>query len=129
MSDLHPIFEDIFKTLITPMPETHSADVSHTKCMLDYFDQDISYENVDTLRGLINEIKETPDAVISAISKEIDLLEELLVEKGICPICGDELRFERDVANDTYVPYGDTSVKESNGGYLACESCGYRSDR
>lgn len=125
-NELHPIFEDIFKTIIKDEKQ-EKAEVPNTDAIVDFFSQDLSFENLETLRGFINEIKEHPNEVITAISKEADNLEEELVESGVCPLCGNSLAFEHDVSCDTYVPYGDDFVKESSGGQMVCDCCGYRS--
>lgn len=128
MSNLHPIFEDIFKTMIEPKKQ-EETEVPCASAIMDYFDQDVSFENLATLRGFINEIKNNPNDVIRVISQEADKLEEELVENGVCPLCGNKLTLEHDESLDTYVPYGSTSVKESNGGRMVCDSCGYRSEQ
>ena len=128
MSNLHPIFEDIFKTMIEPKKQ-EETEVPCASAIMDYFDQDVSFENLETLRGFINEIKNNPNDVIRVISQETDNLEEELVENGVFPLCGNILTFEHDESLDTYVPYGSTSVKESRGGRMVCDSCGYRSEQ
>lgn len=128
MSNLHPIFEDIFKTMIEPKKQ-EETEVPFTSAIMDYFNQDVDFDNLETLRGFINEIKNNPNDVIRVISQEVDKLEDELVENGVCPLCGNELTFEHDESLDTYVPYGSTTVKESNGGRMVCDSCGYRSEQ
>lgn len=128
MSNLNPIFEDIFSTIINQKPQDET-EVPFASAIMDYFDQDVSFENLETLRGFINEIKNNPNDVIRVISQEADKLEEELVENGVCPLCGNKLEFEHDASLDTYVPYGSTSVKESNGGQMVCDCCGYRSEQ
>lgn len=128
MSNLNPIFEDIFKTMIKPK-EQEEAEVPCASAIVDYFDQDVSFENLETLRGFINEIKNNPNDVIRVISQETDRLEEELVENNVCPLCGNKLTFEHDESLDTYVPYGSTSVRESCGGRMVCDCCGYRSEQ
>lgn len=46
-----------------------------------------------------------------------------LLDGDRCPECGGELTYERDPAQDNYVPYGDTQVLESEGFITKCESC------
>lgn len=126
MSNLHPIFEDIFKTMIKPKKQ-EETEVPFASAIMDYFDQDVDFDNLEILRGFINEVKNNPNDVIRVISQEVDKLEEELVESGVCPLCGNKLTFEHDESLDTYVPYGDDFVKESNGGQMVCDCCGYRS--
>lgn len=128
MNNLHPVFENIFKTTLSSTNARKSFDVPCAKSILDYFNQDISFDNLETLRGFINEIKEHPLDVILAITTEADKLEMQLVENDICPLCGNTLTFEHDTDCDNYVPYGDIMVKESDGGTMVCECCGYRSE-
>lgn len=128
MNELHPIFDKILDNFIAPKTKQESVRVVYTESILDLLTQDISFDTLETLRGLINEIKEHPNDVIVAITNEADGLEEELVDKGICPLCGAELEFEHDSSMDTYVPYGSTSVVAYEGGCLVCESCGYRSE-
>lgn len=128
MSNLNPIFEDIFSTIINQKPQDET-EVPFASAIMDYFDQDVDFDNLETLRGFINEIKNNPNDVIRVISQEADKLEEELVENGVCPLCGNKLEFEHDASLDTYVPYGSTSVKESNGGRMVCDCCGYRSEQ
>lgn len=128
MSELHPIFDKILDDFIKPIPKQESVRAVYTESVLDLLTQDISFDTLETLRGLINEVKEHPNDVIIAITREADKLEEKLVEKSICPLCGAELEFEHDSSQDTYVPYGSTSVVAFEGGCLVCESCGYRSE-
>lgn len=128
MSNLNPIFEDIFSTIINQKPQDET-EVPFASAIMDYFDQDVDFDNLEILRGFINEIKNNPNDVIRVISQEADKLEEELVENGVCPLCGNKLEFEHDASLDTYVPYGSTSVKESNGGQIVCDCCGYRSEK
>lgn len=128
MSNLNPIFEDIFSTIINQKPQDET-EVPFASAIMDYFDQDVDFDNLETLRGFINEIKNNPNDVIRVISQEADKLEEELVENGVCPLCGNKLEFEHDASLDTYVPYGSTSVKESSGGQMVCDCCGYRSEQ
>lgn len=128
MSNLNPIFEDIFSTIIKQKTQDET-EVPFASAIMDYFDQDVDFDNLETLRGFINEIKNNPNDVIRVISQEADKLEEELVENGVCPLCGNKLEFEHDASLDTYVPYGSTSVKESNGGQMVCDCCGYRSEQ
>lgn len=128
MSNLNPIFEDIFSTIIKQEPQAET-EVPFASTIVDYFNQDVSFENLETLRGFINEIKNNPNDVIRVISQEADKLEEELVENRVCPLCGNKLTFEHDESLDTYVPYGSTSVKESSGGQMVCDCCGYRSEQ
>ena len=127
MSNLHPIFEDIFKTMIEPQKQ-EETEVPFTSAIMDYFNQDVDFDNLEILRGFINEVKNNPNDVIRVISQETDKLEEELVENRVCPLCGNKLTFEHDESLDTYVPYGSTSVKESIGGQMVCDCCGYRSE-
>lgn len=127
MSNLHPIFDNIFRTYIVPK-KPEKTEVPYASAIMDYFDQDVSFENLETLRGFINEITNNPNDVIRVISQETDKLEDELVENGVCPLCGNKLTFEHDESLDTYVPYGSTSVKESSGGQMVCDCCGYRSE-
>lgn len=128
MSNLNPIFEDIFSTIINQKPQDET-EVPFASAIMDYFDQDVDFDNLETLRGFINEIKNNPNDVIRVISQEADKLEEELVENGVCPLCGNKLEFEHNASLDTYVPYGSTSVKESSGGQMVCDCCGYRSEQ
>lgn len=127
-NELHPIFEDIFSTIIKQKPQDET-EVPNTNIVMEYFNQDVSFDNLEVLRGFINEIRRHPLDVIRVISEETDSLEEELVENGICPLCGNKLEFEHDESLDTYVPYGSTTVKESSGGQMVCDCCGYRSDK
>lgn len=126
-NELHPIFEDIFSTIIKQRPQDET-EVPNTNIVMEYFNQDVSFDNLEVLRGFINEIRHHPLDVIRVISKETDSLEEELVENGVCPLCGNKLEFEHDESLDTYVPYGSTTVKESSGGQMVCDCCGYRSE-
>lgn len=128
MSNLHPIFEDIFKTMIEPKKQ-EETEVPFASAIMDYFNQDVDFDNLEILRGFINEVKNNPNDVIRVISQETDKLEEELVENGVCPLCGNKLTFEHDESLDTYVPYGSTTVKESSGGQMVCDCCGYRSEQ
>lgn len=125
-NELHPIFENIFKTIIKDKQQDE-VSVPNTDVVVDFFSQDVSFENLETLRGFINEIKEHPNEVIATISKEADRLEEELVENEICPVCGNWLIYEHDSNLDTRVPYGDTYVT-IKGMRLVCDCCGYRSE-
>lgn len=127
-NELHPIFEDIFSTIIKQRPQDETK-VPNTNIVMEYFNQDVSFDNLEVLRGFINEIRHHPLDVIRVISQETDSLEEELVENGICPLCGNKLEFEHDASLDTYVPYGSTTVKESSGGQMVCDCCGYRSEQ
>lgn len=127
MSNLHPIFDNIFRTYIVPK-KPEKTEVPCASAIMDYFDQDVSFENLETLRGFINEITNNPNDVIRVISQETDKLEDELVENGVCPLCGNKLTFEHDESLDTYVPYGSTTVKERSGGQMVCDCCGYRSE-
>lgn len=126
VNELHPIFDNIFKTIIKDNNK-EKAEVPNTEILIDIFSQDVSFDNLETMRGFINEIKEHPDDVILKICEECDRLEEELVNKNICPICGNHLINEHDSDFDTYVPYGSTYVT-IEGGVLVCDNCGYRSE-
>lgn len=128
MSELHPIFDDILSSYIKPANKKEEVRAVYAESVLDLVTQDISFDTLETLRGLINEVKEHPNEVIVAIMREADKLEEELVEKCICPLCGAELEWEHDSRDDTYVPYGSTSVVAYEGGCMVCECCGYRSE-
>ena len=75
MSNLHPIFEDIFKTMIEPKKQ-EEAEVPCTSAIMDYFNQDVDFDNLEILRGFINEITNNPNDLIRVISQEVDSLEE-----------------------------------------------------
>ena len=104
------------------------TEVQYTSTIKDNYNQEEDFDNLENLRGFINEVKNNPNDVIRVISQEVDSLEEELVENGVCPLCGNKLTFEHDESLDTYVPYGSTTVKESSGGQMVCDCCGYRSE-
>lgn len=79
------------------------------------------YEQLEELRLLEKEVRNHSDV----IKREINLLEDWLIDDNICPKCGMELEFEPN-GLDTYVPYGDTKVLYAVGGDLCCSYCRWR---
>lgn len=122
-NELHPIFEDIFKGIMNDKPcEKPTSET--TAVLVDILGEN-DFDTLDLLRDFINEVKENPQGVIAEIDIKCHKIEEYLIEKEICPLCGGILEFERDESLDTYAPYGDTQVLESYGGKLKCRNCGY----
>lgn len=128
MSELHPIFEDIFKGIVSDNKKTIVLSSETTALLVEIIDED-DFDTLELLRDFINEIKSNSQGVITEIDKKCDAIEEHLIKKGICPLCGGVLEFEHDENLDTYVPYGNTQVLETRGGILKCDNCGYRSDK
>lgn len=104
-------------------------EIYGTKTVFDTYDTVfIEFDDVEALRAIKHEIETNPKAVISFIDSLIDKSEERLVERQICPVCGDTLRAEKN-GYDNYVPYGSTYVCESEGYDLVCDSCGFRREQ
>lgn len=100
---------------------------SNTECVLDaYDDVFITFEEIELLRGMKHDILTNRNEVIKDFDALIAKLEERLIDRDICPLCGDTLIFEHDSSRDTYVPFGYYSVIESKGGDMVCTSCGFR---
>lgn len=94
--------------------------------IIDY-DYDNEYEFLELLRGFAKELKSNPNEVLKTVNKKIAFMEDELAEDGICPDCGEKLEWESN-GEDTYVPYGSTSVCYERGGAMVCPHCGYEKE-
>lgn len=84
---------------------------------------DIDFELLESLRDIKNEIITNPEECANIIEKYIDKVEDKLIEKDICPICG--THFEYKSLGYNRVPYGSTYVNESEEFEAYCPSCNY----
>lgn len=80
------------------------------------------------LNEFADELKSDSKGAINVIENKITQIKEWCVKKKVCPECGERLEFEHNPDYDTYVPYGDTTVLESEGGCLVCHNCGFRAE-
>lgn len=94
-----------------------------------YEDEDNNIvDAIEVLNGLVDELKSDSKGAINAIESKITQIKEWCVKNEVCPECGERLEFEHNPDYDTYVPYGDTTVLESEGGCLVCHNCGFRTE-
>lgn len=80
------------------------------------------------LNGLVDELKKDSKGVLNAVQNKIKDVQAWCIKNDVCPDCGTMLEFEHDSDYDTYVPYGDTTVLESEGGFFTCPNCGFRKE-
>lgn len=84
-----------------------------------------SFEELETLKGVLEEIEKNPQGVRDILEESICRLTKQLLNEEICPECGEKMISVPCPEEDTYVPYGDTKVLYSEATYLACPNCGY----
>nr|DAK85923.1 MAG TPA: MqsA [Caudoviricetes sp.] len=93
--------------------------------ILDFFIQNYSFDEVQTLKAALNEIEKDPQAACNVLKDRIRRVEKRLLDDEICPECGARMMSIPCPEEDTYVPYGDTKVLYSEATYLSCPHCGY----
>ncbi len=110
----------------------HKKEITNFEYMVDmfieYMTTDGNKEEVfycyDTLSNLADEMKEHFDDILAYIGYQQDKMYETCIDEGVCPYCGGSMEYVSN-GEDTYVPYGSTYVKESEGADLICEDCGF----
>lgn len=139
MDGLNPIFQDIiddfmksYPTENTPAQDAAKSKPACVKSTDDFFSDIVSdtmsadaFDMAGQLEEIKTAIEKHPDEVVAIIKSCISELEEMCIESNICPECGADLEWVRDKRYDNYVPYGGTSVLESEGGAMKCPNCGY----
>lgn len=65
-----------------------------TDWLLDDIEYD--YENLNELRDFLKELSENRAKVIEKVASKIQYMEDALVEKGICPDCGEPLNSDNE---------------------------------
>ena len=89
---------------------------------------DIMYEHYEMIAVLKNKIETNHKELVDELDEYVSECESYFFDRGICPVCGGAIVNERNPYFDTYVPYGLTSVCESEGYDSKCEYCGYRGE-
>lgn len=92
------------------------------------YEDDSKIDLINELSEIVEAVKIDPSAFCDDIQSEIEKTKDKLLEDNKCPECGHEMEFVRDERLDTWVPYGSTSVLESEGGYMVCPECGYKAE-
>lgn len=80
------------------------------------------------LNGFVDELKTDSKGVLNAVEAKIEEIRGWGIKHEVCPECGGALEFEHNPDYDTYVPYGEGMVLESEGGCLVCHDCGFRTE-